>query len=57
MGIDALLALGGLVIPPVFDFIKKPYVVPAWPNNYVRMSGPNGGIEKGKDGYCLVGYF
>jgi hypothetical protein len=34
-----------------------PYVVPAWPNNYVRMSGPNGEIEKGKDGYCLVGYF
>jgi len=26
MGIDAILALGGLVIPPVFDFIKKKFV-------------------------------
>ncbi len=26
MGIDAILAIGGLVIPPAFDFIKKKFV-------------------------------
>ena len=26
MGIDAILALGGLIIPPAFDFIKKKFV-------------------------------
>jgi hypothetical protein len=26
MGIDALIALGGLIIPPVFDFIKKKFI-------------------------------
>ena len=25
-GIDAILALGGLIIPPAFDFIKKKFV-------------------------------
>lgn len=25
-GIDALLALGGLVLPPVFDFVKKKFI-------------------------------
>lgn len=25
-GIDAILALGGLVLPPVFDFVKKKFI-------------------------------
>lgn len=25
-GIDAIMALGGLVVPPVFDFIKKKFI-------------------------------
>lgn len=27
-GVDAILALGGLIIPPAFDFIKKKFVSP-----------------------------
>jgi len=26
MGVDALLAIGGLIFPPVFDFIKKKFI-------------------------------
>lgn len=25
-GIDAIMALGGLIVPPVFDFIKKKFI-------------------------------
>lgn len=25
-GVDAILALGGLIIPPVFDFVKKKFI-------------------------------
>jgi hypothetical protein len=26
MGIDAIMAIGGLILPPVFDFIKKKFL-------------------------------
>ncbi len=29
MGIDAILAIGGLVFPPIFDFIKKKFIKPS----------------------------
>lgn len=28
MGIDALVTLGGLIVPPVFDFVKKKFLAP-----------------------------
>ena len=38
MGIDALITLGGLLIPPVFDFVKKLFIKPSKDNAESTMS-------------------
>jgi len=38
MGIDAVITLGGLLIPPVFDFVKKLFIKPSKDNAESTMS-------------------